>query len=528
MPDAPTTATTTTPPRAVVVVGAGLAGLAAALEAVDALKETATETPPPPPPPVLVLEGQARTGGNSAKASSGVSAVAAAGDAAAIAAFEADLVASATATVGVDGAPGVASASPRRAAALRTLAAASPGALAWLASASGVDLTSRPPARLGGHGVTRTYGPPGGAPVGAAVMGGLAKAVETQKDWVEVRTGARVVGLVVAGADGRERVVGPGDEEGASGGVTRVVGVAVDAGREESPPTTIRAAAVVLATGGFGASPALLAAHAPSAAGLPTTNGPWAAGEGLRLGEAAGGATADMGLVQVHPTAFLPLGEDGGSGSGAAGASVFLAPERLRGVGGLLLNVRGERFADELARRDALAAAVRAQPGGGVAWLVLSADAVEAYGASAIAFYESKGLMSRVDGGVAALAAAMGAPEAAVSAALADHDASVSAGAPDAVGRASHSAGAFGTAGPFHIGRVGPAVHYTMGGLATDGSCRVVGAGGDEPIPGLFAAGEVTGGVHGANRLGGCSLLECVVFGRTAGRAAVEAGRGGV
>jgi flavocytochrome c len=479
-----------------------------------------------------------------------VSAVAVADDAAAVAAFEADLVASATGTVGLDGGTATAAPSPRRAAALHTLAASSPAALAWLAAASGVDLTSRPPARLGGHGVARTHGPPGGAPVGAAVMGGMAKKLEAESEagWAQLRTGVKVVGLLVAGADGSERVVMQGDSEPAP---ARVVGVAVQEAGGGAPPspqppptTTIRCTAVVLATGGFGASPALLAAHAPAAAGLPTTNGPWAAGEGVDLGAAAGGAVADMGLVQVHPTAFLPAGS-GGSGGGA---SAFLAPERLRGVGGILLNARGERFADELARRDVLAAAVRAQPGragggggdesggdsdggesggdgdgAGQAWLVLSQAAAATYGEGAIGFYEAKGLMTRVDGGLAGLARALGVSEAAVSSAISDHDAAVAAGSPDAVGRTSHAAGAVGVVGPFHVGRVGPAVHYTMGGLATDIDGRVVAAGdsGGGVVPGLFAAGEVTGGVHGANRLGGCSLLECVVFGRAAGRAAV-------
>ena len=64
-----------------------------------------------------------------------------------------------------------------------------------------------------------------------------------------------------------------------------------------------------------------------------------------------------------------------------------------------------------------------------------------------------------------------------------------------------------------------PVLHYTMGGLEIDPEARVLAPGG-APLPGLFAAGEVAGGVHGANRLGGSSLLGCVVFGRVAGDAA--------
>jgi succinate dehydrogenase/fumarate reductase flavoprotein subunit len=68
----------------------------------------------------------------------------------------------------------------------------------------------------------------------------------------------------------------------------------------------------------------------------------------------------------------------------------------------------------------------------------------------------------------------------------------------------------------FHVAIMTPVLHYTMGGLEIDPEARVIGADG-KPIPGLFAAGEVAGGVHGANRLGGSSLLGCVVFGRVAG-----------
>jgi succinate dehydrogenase/fumarate reductase flavoprotein subunit len=71
----------------------------------------------------------------------------------------------------------------------------------------------------------------------------------------------------------------------------------------------------------------------------------------------------------------------------------------------------------------------------------------------------------------------------------------------------------------FHVAIMTPVLHYTMGGLEIDPESRVLGQGG-KPVPGLFAAGEVAGGVHGANRLGGSSLLGCVVFGRVSGDSA--------
>lgn len=71
----------------------------------------------------------------------------------------------------------------------------------------------------------------------------------------------------------------------------------------------------------------------------------------------------------------------------------------------------------------------------------------------------------------------------------------------------------------FHVAHMTPVLHYTMGGLEIDPESRVISEQG-KPIPGLFAAGEVAGGVHGANRLGGSSLLGCVVFGRVSGDSA--------
>jgi len=71
----------------------------------------------------------------------------------------------------------------------------------------------------------------------------------------------------------------------------------------------------------------------------------------------------------------------------------------------------------------------------------------------------------------------------------------------------------------FHVAIMTPVLHYTMGGLEIDPESRVIDKNG-KPIPGLFAAGEVAGGVHGANRLGGSSLLGCVVFGRVSGDSA--------
>ena len=593
----------------VVVVGGGLAGASAALEAADAIRAL-NPSGERENGRVTLLDKAERVGGNSAKASSGLSAAAdddgdgdgnkttPAADSRAL--FEADLLASAQGR----GDPRLAS----------VLAADSGGALRWLRQRLGVDLPSV--ATLGGHSRARTRGPAGGAPVGFALMRAAAAALEGD-ELVEVRARLRGVGRETA------------EEGGRVSGV--VVVESVDPSPSRSPSSTAAAAdkttatlpadAVVLATGGYASSPALLARFAPEALrasrGGRTTNGPWATGDALGIVAAASPSSSsapsssspslkaklvDLDAVQLHPTAFAPFvaptprdppspsssppppadaaaATDADAGDARAteatkpSSSAFLAPERLRGVGGILLDGRGRRFFDELARRDAVAAAVRkAEEETGGVWLVLGACAAETYGKGAIAFYVSKGLVREVDsveelaglivaegggggggeGGEVAdeLRATLGALDAAAAA----------GGAPDPLlGRASFASGPPPLSGPFFIGRVGPALHYTMGGLAIDTEGRVLrdegggdeeekgskggaqgessggaGAGGEAPlaavVPGLYAAGEAAGGVHGANRLGGCSLADCVVFGRRAGRAAVAdwlAARGG-
>lgn len=77
--------------------------------------------------------------------------------------------------------------------------------------------------------------------------------------------------------------------------------------------------------------------------------------------------------------------------------------------------------------------------------------------------------------------------------------------------------------GPWYAAEMSPKVHHCMGGLVTDLQCRVIDVVDGKPVPGLFAAGEATGGVHGAVRLGSCAILDCLVNGRIAGQQAAKA-----
>jgi succinate dehydrogenase/fumarate reductase flavoprotein subunit len=198
----------------------------------------------------------------------------------------------------------------------------------------------------------------------------------------------------------------------------------------------------------------------------------------------------------VHPTGFVdPSDPDAGT--------KFLAPEKLRGVGGVLLAAAGQRFTDELATRNAVSAAIAELPGRR-AFLLLGADSAAQFG-PALGFYVSKGLMKQVQGWQEA-AAAMGLPaNDTLAAELRGYNEAAAAGT-DAFGKSVFPA-AIDLEGAMYLGQVEPVVHYTMGGTRIDPEGHVLRPD-STPLPGLFAAGEVAGGVHGRNRLGGNSLAE--------------------
>eukprot|EP00887_Chlorella_sp_A99_P002099 scaffold21.g2099.t1 len=444
-------------PSVIVICGSGLAGTAAGVTAAQAR----------PDAEVLVLEKEQGMGGNSNKASSGINALTPEqGDSLEI--FKADTLKS-----------GGGLSNERL---VETLVEGSSAAISFLESA-GVDLSGV--VQLGGHSVKRTHHNPSGPNVGFAIMKALQGRL-AQLPNVRVVKGANVTELLREGG----RLSGVAYTEAASGAAEHV-----------------HADAVVLATGGFGASRALLARHAPQVAELATTNGPFAQGEGLGLAGALGADMVGLDQVQVHPTGFVDPAD-------LAAGTKFLAPEKLRGVGAVLLNPSGRRFVDELTTRDRVSKAILGLPGR-QALLVLGHAGGELFG-PALGFYQAKGLVTKADS-LPALAAAAGVEERTLAEEVAAYGAAAAAGR-DAFGKTVFPS-AMDPKGPFYLARVTPVVHYTMGGVAIDDDAHVLDAAG-RPIPGLFAAGEVSGGVHGANRLGGNSLLECVVFGRRAGRSA--------
>ena len=268
---------------------------------------------------------------------------------------------------------------------------------------------------------------------------------------------------------------------------------------------TISAKAVVIASGGFGANNDMVVAqNHPELKGYITTNAPGILGQGIEMGMAVGADTVDMDQIQLHPT--VHVADDG---------SANLITEGLRGDGAILVNTEGKRFYDEVSTRDKVSDAENNQPGG-YAWLIVDQKMYDA--SAVIQGYVSKGWCVSGDS-PEALAKEMGIDETVLKETMEAWNACVEAKEDKEFGRTSFAEKLEGT---LYALTVQPGIHHTMGGLRINDKCEVLKSDGTA-IPRLFAAGEVTGGVHGANRLGGNAVADFVVFGRIAGESAAAA-----
>ena len=277
--------------------------------------------------------------------------------------------------------------------------------------------------------------------------------------------------------------------------------VGVKATGASGETVTVNAKAVVLATGGFGANLDMVVKYKPELKGFMTTNAPGIQGQGIEMAQAIGAATVDMDQIQIHPT--------------VEANTAALITEGLRGDGAVLINAEGKRFIDEVGTRDVVSAAEIAQTGS-YSWLVVDQAMVDA--SSVIQGYIKKGYT--VTGETyEELGKAMGVDAAAFAETMEKWNGYVEAKNDPDFGRTSF-ANPLNTA-PYYAVKVTAGVHHTMGGLKINANTEVLNEKG-EVIPGLFAAGEVTGGVHGANRLGGNAVADFTVFGRIAGAAASD------
>ena len=280
--------------------------------------------------------------------------------------------------------------------------------------------------------------------------------------------------------------------------------VGIKATGKDGNKVTINAKSVVIATGGFGANAEMVEKYKPELKGFATTNAEGAQGQGIDMATAVGAATVDMNQIQIHPTVHIE--EDG---------NAHLITEGLRGDGAILVNAEGKRFYDEVSTRDKVSAAIIEQTDKS-AWLVVDQAMVDK--SAVIAGYIKSGYT--VTGATyEELAKAMGVDETTFVSTMNTWNQAVEAKSDAEFNRTSFANPL--TAAPYYAIKITPAVHHTMGGIVINPKAEVLNEKG-EAISGLFAAGEVTGGVHGANRLGGNAVADFTVFGRIAGQSAAD------
>jgi len=295
----------------VIIVGGGLAGLSAAHTIIERGGR------------VLVLDKKEFLGGNSVKATSGINgALTTAQQALGIP----DSVASFLKDTAVSGSGLAADPNAKPTPLNRVLVEESAPSVEWLINAFGLDLSLV--SRLGGHSFPRTHRGKErfpGMTITYALMEKMDDIAKAQPQHAQVLTLARATKLTT-------------NSQG------EVVGVVF----EKNGQTYEESGPVIIATGGFGAdfsSDSLLAKNRPDLMHLPTTNGDHCTGDGLKMSIAIGGSTIDMKAIQVHPTGLVHPSEPDAKVK-------FLAAEALRGVGGIMLDNKAQRFCNELGRRD--------------------------------------------------------------------------------------------------------------------------------------------------------------------------------
>ncbi len=330
---------------------------------------------------------------------------------------------------------------------------------------------------MAGASQKRSHRPTGGGFVGAEVVKTLKKAADARKIPILLNTKADKI------------IVKDG----------KVVGVEVT--KKDGMKEIINAKAVILTAGGFSANQDMLIALNPSLKGFGTTNHPGATGDGIKLAQDVGADLVDMKQIQTHPTVVPGNGE--------------MITEAVRGNGAILVNKQGKRFINELETRDVVSKATLEQTDAS-AYLLFDQDVRKSL--KAIETYVKKGLTTE-GATLDELAKKLDLDAANLKATIAQYSKDQAAKNDSQFGRKDMPRPL--TTGPWYAVKVTPAVHHTMGGVKINTKGEVINTKG-QPIPGFYAAGEVTGGVHGANRLGGNAMADITTYGRIAAQNAVK------
>lgn len=273
---------------------------------------------------------------------------------------------------------------------------------------------------------------------------------------------------------------------------------------------TVRANAVVLASGGFGANTKMLQQYntywSNIADDIKTTNSYAMTGDGILLGQSVGAGLTGMGFTQMMPVADPITGE--------LFSGLQVPPENF-----VIVNKQGKRFINEFAGRDVLTKAALAE--GGLFYLIAD-DEIKKTAANTsqekIDLQVEAGTLFRADT-LEELAIKVGMDPEVLVATVNKYNSYVEAGEDPEFHKDTFSLKV--ETAPFYATPRQPAVHHTMGGLKIDTATRVLDDN-NQPIKNLYAAGEVAGGIHAGNRLGGNALADIFTFGRIAGKTAIE------
>lgn len=270
---------------------------------------------------------------------------------------------------------------------------------------------------------------------------------------------------------------------------------------------------VVLATGGFGANKEMVKKYNPKIdERFMTTDAPGTTGEALYIAEKAGAELVNMGYIQTYPICD-PI----------SGVIELIADSRFDGA--IMLNQEGKRFVEELDRRDVLSEAILNQTGG-YCWVLWNdnigkiSNTVGTHTTEYDAFTK-QGIMATCDD-LKCIADFTKIPFDQLKKTV-DRVTSMAGKGND---KDFHHRGGLMdmSQGKYYVIKAVPSTHHTMGGIRINEKAQALTKEG-KVIPGLWAAGEVTGVTHGTNRLGGNAYTDIIVFGRIAGKAAAEAAK---
>ena len=350
-----------------------------------------------------------------------------------------------------------------------------PDAIDWL-DKNGITLSGI--TTTGGMSIDRTHRPESGAAVGGFLISGLVKNINNRG--IEVMLDTNVTKILTENH--------------------KVTGVEVT--QEDGLIHTIKTKAVIIATGGFGANKKMVEKYRPDLKGFVTTNHKGATGSGITILEKLGAGTVDMKEIQIHPTVEQ--------------TTAYLISESIRGGGAILISQDGKRFVNELDTRDKVSNSINNLPEH-YAYILFDQQVRDEN--KSVEEYVSRNLVTQAST-IDELAKQLSIDANTLTETIKRYDNFILNKHDEDFGRTTGMRHPI-NKGPFYAIKIAPGIHHTMGGVTINPETQVLDTQ-HHVIEGVFAAGEVVGGVHGANRIGGNAVADIIIFGLQAGKKATD------